>query len=113
MKAKRIPIAAARRVAEAYGKDQVIIVAFDKDADRDKLWFTSYGKTKADCRRAAEAVEFWKRVITSDRDEGETFRFSSVDELEKFLDSGACCAYAMGTEGAVPCSECRGRAGDR
>ncbi len=118
MRAKRIPVKAAKAIADAYGKDQVIIVALDKDADGDKLWFTSYGRTKKDCAEAAQAVEFWKRVITSDKDEGETFRFGSIDELEKVLDelpkpSGACCAYALGMEGAVPCSECRGSAGDR
>ena len=51
-KGKRIPIAAARRIAEDYGYDQVVIIARDVDPPIGE-WCTTYGRTKEHCRVAA------------------------------------------------------------
>jgi hypothetical protein len=53
---KCIPIAEARRVAEAHGLKQVVLLGFDGD----KTHVVTYGVTKEDCRQAALAQEFWK-----------------------------------------------------
>ena len=51
---KRIPIAAAKRLAKEYGYEQVIIIA--RKVNDDGLhggWLTTYGKTKKHCDEAA------------------------------------------------------------
>ena len=55
--ARRIPVAAARRIAEAYGYDQVAIVA-RKTGPSGLEWVTTYGRNKAHCRVAARIGEF-------------------------------------------------------
>jgi hypothetical protein len=52
---KRIPIAEARRVAEAHGLTQVVLLGFDGE----RVHVVTYGATKEDCRQAALAQEFW------------------------------------------------------
>ena len=52
-KGKRIPIAAARRIAEDYGYDQVVIIARDVDPPICGEWCTTYGSNKENCRVAA------------------------------------------------------------
>ena len=47
---KRIPIAATRRYAEAYGQNQVIILSWGPD---DRTHVVTWGKTKKDCKEAA------------------------------------------------------------
>ena len=56
---KRIPIAAAKRIAEQYDYDQVIIFA-RCDA---KGWVTTYGKTKELCRGAASVADRIKTFL--------------------------------------------------
>ncbi len=53
--ARRIPIAAARRIAEQYGMDQVILLAWTKRGARTH--FVSYGKDRENCRDAAQGVD--------------------------------------------------------
>ena len=53
---KRIPIAAARRVAEAHDLKQVVLLGFDGELTHVVTW----GATKADCEAAAKAQDFWK-----------------------------------------------------
>ena len=48
---RRIPIAAAKRLAEEYGYEQVIIIARDDGIPGG--WMTTYGKTKKHCEKAS------------------------------------------------------------
>jgi hypothetical protein len=57
---KRIPIAEAKRVAEAHGCRQVIMLAFD---DEGRTHVVTYGRTLADCEQAAEGGNRMKRVM--------------------------------------------------
>lgn len=50
---KDIPISAAKRIAEQYGYDQVVIYA-RKTGDCGKEHMTTYGTTKLHCRIAAQ-----------------------------------------------------------
>lgn len=52
---KRIPIKAAKRVAEEHGLRQVILLGWDGE----NTHIVTYGVTKADCAAAAQAQEFW------------------------------------------------------
>lgn len=58
-KHKRIPIAAARRIAEDYGYDQVVIVARKVDPD-GREHVTTYGVTKEHCNIAARMGDHLK-----------------------------------------------------
>lgn len=68
---KRIPIAAARRIAEAYGYDQVVVYA-RKVGDAGGEHMTTYGTTPTHCgiaaRMAAKLQEFmgWNATTTKD-----------------------------------------------
>lgn len=59
---KQIPIAAARRIAEAYGYDQVVIVArkIGEDSVPHGEHCTTYGVDKANCDVAARIGNFFK-----------------------------------------------------
>ena len=59
---KRIPIAAAQRVAEVYGYDQVIIIArkVGDDPAPHGEHCTTYGVDKANCAVAARVGDFLK-----------------------------------------------------
>lgn len=52
---KRIPIAAARRVAEEFGLKQCLLIGWDGE----QTHVVTYGETKADCEAAAKAQDFW------------------------------------------------------
>lgn len=56
---KRIPITAAKRVAQEHGCRQVIILAWDGE----RTHVVTYGKTIDDCRQAAEGGNDLKRVL--------------------------------------------------
>lgn len=56
---KRIPIAAARRIAQDYDCSQVVILAFDGVSTH----IVTYGKTKADCVAAAKAQDWWNGKV--------------------------------------------------
>lgn len=58
---KDIPIKAAREIAKAYDKSQVIILTFDKV--HGKTHVTTYGRTVEDCRQAAEGGNKLKKVM--------------------------------------------------
>ena len=58
---KRIPIAAARRVAEQYGCDQVVIIARKVGGSEH---VTTYGVDKINCYVAARIGDFIKRWMT-------------------------------------------------
>jgi len=56
---KRIPITAAKRIAEDYGYEQVIIYA-RVTGENGGEHMTTYGKTKAHCRAIAKAADYLK-----------------------------------------------------
>lgn len=58
---KAIPVAAARRVAKDFAKDQVIIVTWDKA--HGKTHVTTYGRTVEDCAQAATGGNAVKRAL--------------------------------------------------
>lgn len=58
---KRIPIAAAKHIADEFGKDQVIVVTWDKTTGT--TWVTTYGKTVDECTQAAEGGNRVKRAL--------------------------------------------------
>ncbi len=63
---KAIPISAARRIAESYGYDQVIVIA---RAVGQGEHVTTYGKDKANCDVAARIGDFLKfKVMGWERD---------------------------------------------
>lgn len=58
---KRLPIKAAKELAEKYNQDQVILVTWDK---KDKCTHTvSYGKTKEDCKQAEKGINFVRLAL--------------------------------------------------
>lgn len=59
---RRIPITAAKRIAEEFGYDQVVIYA-RKIGDPGGEHLTTYGVTKEHCRVAARIAETLKRFM--------------------------------------------------
>lgn len=59
---KHIPIAAAQRIAEQYGYDQVVIIARKIDPGGNEH-VTTYGIDKANCDVAAQIGNFIKHKI--------------------------------------------------
>ncbi len=55
VKSKRVPISAAKEFGKKYKKDQVIIISYDKETNT--FWFTTWGKTKKECKDAAASGE--------------------------------------------------------
>lgn len=55
----RIPIAEAKRVADAQGCQQVIILAWDGE----RTHVVTYGDTKKACREAAEGANRLKAIL--------------------------------------------------
>ena len=70
---KRIPIAAAKRLADEYGYDQVLIYARHV-GDGGGEHMTTYGKTKAHCSVAAHMAAVlqkfmgWKAEVSGTSD---------------------------------------------
>lgn len=71
---KPIPISAAKRIAEAYGYDQVIIVA-RATGDGGGEHCTTYGRDKVHCEIAARCGDFlkykvmgWNREVTGEKE---------------------------------------------
>jgi hypothetical protein len=62
LKLKAIPILAARRVAEQYGYDQVVIIA-RKVGDSGGEHVTTYGVDKPNCDAAARIGNFLKHKV--------------------------------------------------
>lgn len=62
---KRIPIAAAQRIAEQYGYDQVIIYArkVGNDPEPHGEHMTTYGTSKSHCAAAAHIANFLQTKI--------------------------------------------------
>jgi hypothetical protein len=60
---KRIPITAAKRIAEDYGYDQVIIYARKVGEELEQQHMTTYGVTREHCNVAARIGDFLKITI--------------------------------------------------
>jgi acetylornithine/succinyldiaminopimelate/putrescine aminotransferase len=71
---KRIPIAAAKRIATEYGYDQVMIYArkVGSESERHGEHMTTYGVNKAHCSAAAKIGNFLKYKIMGWIKENET-----------------------------------------
>lgn len=59
---KRIPISAAKRIADEYGQSHVVIVTFDKDAG-GTAHVVTYGRTVEECAQAALGGNFVKKAL--------------------------------------------------
>jgi hypothetical protein len=64
---RRIPIVAAQRIAEAYGYDQVVVVARKVGAGEH---VTTYGVDRANCDVAARIGDFLKHKVMGWAKEG-------------------------------------------
>jgi hypothetical protein len=58
---KRIPIAAAKQIADRFDLAQVIIAAFDRNDGRTHI--VTYGQTSQDCEQAAVGGNFIKKAL--------------------------------------------------
>ena len=58
---KDIPISAAKRIAQEFDKNQVIIVTWDQKHGRTHV--TTYGKTKEECNQAAKGGALIKKAL--------------------------------------------------
>lgn len=67
---KPIPISAAKRIAQDYGYDQVVIIA-RAVGDEGGEHVTTYGKDKANCDVAARTGDFLKYKIMGWRKEND------------------------------------------
>lgn len=52
---KRIPVSAAKKIAEEFGLKQCLLIGWDGELAH----IVTFGKTKADCAAAAKAQDFW------------------------------------------------------
>lgn len=60
-KYKNIPIASAKKIAEQYDKEHVIIITWD--SIHSKTHVTTYGKTLEACKQAVEAGNKLKKAM--------------------------------------------------
>lgn len=58
---KRIPIKTAQDIGDKYGYSQVIVVAWDKEANVTSV--TTWGKSLNDCEQAAIGGNFVKKAL--------------------------------------------------
>ncbi len=56
-----IPIEAAKRIADEYDQNQVIIVTFDKQTGETHV--VTYGRTIEECKQAAQGGNFVKKAL--------------------------------------------------
>ena len=56
-----VPIDAAKYVAEAFDKQEIIILAIDRT--HDKVHTTTYGTTKQGCKNAAATGDFLREIL--------------------------------------------------
>lgn len=59
MSTKRIPIRAARQVAQEFGQRQVVMVTWDGETTH----VVTYGKTATDCDQAVQGGNFVKKAL--------------------------------------------------
>lgn len=78
---RRVPITAAKRIAEDYGYDQVIVYARHSSGQE---CVTTYGKTKALCAAAAKIGDVLKDLMGWNGDKAE--RVAAVVEYVELKD---------------------------
>lgn len=61
MKNLRIPVSMAKEVSEKYEYPEVVIFAYDPISNKQRV--TTYGATKDQCKDAAKAGNFLKKVL--------------------------------------------------
>ena len=88
---KPIPIKAAKIIAEAYDKDIIIILTYDKEHKLEHV--TTYGRTAEDCDNAAEGGNRLKRALGWD----ESLCNATPNRVKKKVDE----AYAKGKEDGI------------
>lgn len=71
---KCIPVAAAKKIAKMYDKNQVIIVTWDRSHGLTHI--TTYGKTKLECKEAAKGGSFIAEALGWPKHVGDKFRFN-------------------------------------
>lgn len=57
----KIPISAAKTIADEYGQSQVVVVTFDKETGLTHV--ITYGKSNEECAQAAIGGNFVKRAL--------------------------------------------------
>jgi len=62
---KRIPIRVVKDIAREFKLDQVIMVAYERDAKKEEhmTHVVTYGKTKVDCLQAAQGGNVVKKAL--------------------------------------------------
>jgi hypothetical protein len=101
---KRIPIAAAKRIADDYDMDQVVLVTFSKSTGRTHV--VTYGKTVEECRQAAMGGNMVKKALG--------WPDELCHEKEKVREEPMCPECGHRHKGArPPCSWVYGRRGWR
>jgi hypothetical protein len=58
---KRIPVKAARKIADEYGQSQVILITWDRVTGKTHV--VTYGRTVEDCKQAAAGGNAMKRFM--------------------------------------------------
>ena len=84
MTGKRVPIAAAKRLAQQYGYEQVVVLAINPE----KSWITTYGKNREKCDEAGKygnAIGRWLdgelSLVRTDHAEEDAERWRKVHEV--------------------------------
>ena len=78
---KNIPIKAAKKIADDYEKDQVIMICWS--AKYQRTWVTTYGKTDIDCDQACQAGNWLKKNMLNWPDAECKIEPSRVKNLQK------------------------------
>ena len=62
---KRIPVALAKKIANDYGYEKVVIFGITKTENKERysFWVTTYGKTKQLCEVADKVGKFFVKVL--------------------------------------------------
>lgn len=86
---KRIPISAAKRIAEDYGYDQVMIYARKVDPDGGEH-MTTYGVSKAHCNAMAKIAKFLQTTIMgwTEKTERPMTAVTLIEELQALATAG-------------------------
>lgn len=81
----RIPISVAERIGKKYEKQQVIVIALDRERDQTSL--TTWGKDRAHCREIAETGEYLMACFDDMwRGKGKPMKRTEVQRLQEGLE---------------------------
>jgi hypothetical protein len=79
-KYKRVPVTAAKNIADTYDKEEIIILAIDRK--HDKVHITTYGKTKAACKTAEMTGDFLSEIFQLQDDNAPKYFNELVEEIK-------------------------------